>query len=59
MVERIQQRLEQVRQQRQEASLRAGQHQEQLNKAIVEVHQYDGAIAAFEDLLRFAEQETK
>ena len=44
-------RLEELRKERQQTSIRAGQLQEEFNKTVVQVHQLDGAIAALEDVL--------
>lgn len=47
----VQNRIEDLKQQRQAASVRAGQLQEDFNKTVVQVHQLDGAIAALEQLV--------
>lgn len=44
-------RLQELKLQRQAASVRAGQLQEEFNKTVVQVHQLDGAIAALEQLV--------
>lgn len=49
--DRITVRIQDLKQQRQAASVRAGQLQEEFNKTVVQVHQLDGAIAALEQLV--------
>lgn len=44
-------RLQELKLQRQAASVRAGQLQEEFNKTVVQVHQLDGAIAVLEQLV--------
>jgi hypothetical protein len=47
----VEAKLKELRQERQDTSVRAGQLQNQMNELIVRVHQLDGAIAAFESVL--------
>ncbi len=47
----IDKRINELKAQRQAASVRAGQLQEELNRKVIEVHQLDGAIAALESLI--------
>lgn len=50
-VETITATIENLRQQRNAASLKAGELQTQMNQEVIRVHQLDGAITALEDLL--------
>jgi hypothetical protein len=47
----IQTRIQDLKLQRQNASVKAGQLQEEFNKTVVQVHQLDGAIAILEELV--------
>ena len=51
-------RLEELRQIRLQESIRAAQLQNEFNKAVASVHQHDGAIAAYEELLKTLPPET-
>ena len=48
----LQTKIQELKQERQSESARAGEMQQRFNEAVAHVHQLDGAIAALEQLVK-------